>query len=515
MPRVRFERGVRLQTLGGGHAFSGRSEDLSTGGIFVRTPHRLDVATRVRVAFLLPDGTPVDAEATVVWRAATDEARGPGVALQFDDLSDAHRIRLEACVETPPERRRIARLTRAVQGMLAGAYDVPLDLVGGDDLGILGSSLRELGSRMAVLDVGSARFHALTDRINTGRTLDEILTHVYTSFREVLPYDRIGLALLENNGAILRSVWARTSAPRLELPSGYAAAMQGSSLTAVIESGRPRILNDLPAYLDGHPASDATRRIVAEGMRSSLTCPLIVRGRPVGLLFFSSTKALQYEKAHVAAFTRLAGQLATVIERSRLYENLLATKERLEHTNRDLERISREDPLTGVANRREFDDRLDRVWRQATRDQVPVGLLLIDVDGFKSFNDRYGHVAGDECLRRVAGAMAGCLRRPGDLVARYGGEEFAGLLPGTAGEGLLSRARQVREAIRALGIPHVDSEVAGVITASVGAAWAMADRGVDSEHLVKGTDAALYRAKDRGRDRVEMLDLGAGDSESD
>ena len=167
----------------------------------------------------------------------------------------------------------------------------------------------------------------ITEKINAGKVLDEVLDYTYESLREIIPYHRIGFSLLEENNTILRAYWARSRASVVRITKGYSAGMRGSSLERVLETGEPRILNDLASYLSSHPHSDSTRRIVEEGMRSSLTCPLIVSGKPTGFIFFSSLRTGEYRKAHVAIFREIAGQLALALEKSRLYEEVLQANE--------------------------------------------------------------------------------------------------------------------------------------------------------------------------------------------
>lgn len=167
------------------------------------------------------------------------------------------------------------------------------------------------------------------------------------------------------------------------------------------------------------------------------------------------------------------------------------------------------DGLTGVANRRCFDERLETEWRRAARNGSPLALLMLDVDHFKRFNDRYGHQAGDDCLRRVACAIKGGLLRPGDLVARYGGEEFACILPGTDFEGALAVGAGIEHIVRGLQIEHAGSDVAGAVTVSVGVAASLPDGDADPARLLALADAQLYRAKHSGRGRACGAVLGA------
>jgi diguanylate cyclase (GGDEF)-like protein len=160
------------------------------------------------------------------------------------------------------------------------------------------------------------------------------------------------------------------------------------------------------------------------------------------------------------------------------------------------------DGLTGVCNRRYFDERLTIEWGRAVRQGESLSLLLIDVDHFKRFNDHYGHQAGDEALRRVAQALRPCLKRPTDLVARYGGEEFACLLPDTELAGALALARQMGDSVRAAAIEHAFSDIAAVMTISVGACSKPMGVVSGANALVREADAQLYIAKSRGRDQA-------------
>lgn len=192
----------------------------------------------------------------------------------------------------------------------------------------------------------------------------------------------------------------------------------------------------------------------------------------------------------------------------------------------ELRALATRDPLTGVANRRALFSRLDHEWRRATRSGASLSLMMIDVDFFKRYNDHYGHPEGDECLRRVAQAIAGAAARAGDLVARYGGEEFAVLMADTPPERAELVALRVRDEVRALGIPHARSDAADRVTVSIGVADAApfsgrpegppvpspdpAATGAESpaaRELFARADRALYEAKRSGRDRVVRFGL--------
>ncbi|KQT54394.1 hypothetical protein ASG43_01950 [Aureimonas sp. Leaf454] len=175
----------------------------------------------------------------------------------------------------------------------------------------------------------------------------------------------------------------------------------------------------------------------------------------------------------------------------------------LEQANRVLAELATTDGLTGLANRRSFDASLDREIARCRRDGVDLTLLFIDIDRFKLFNDSYGHLAGDECLRRVSKAVRDAMRRPADIAARYGGEEIAVILPGTNAAGASNRANRIVEAVRELAVPHLLSEH-GIVTVSVGTAVLRPSGSLQhaASDLIGEADVALYAAKKAGRDRV-------------
>jgi diguanylate cyclase (GGDEF)-like protein len=178
---------------------------------------------------------------------------------------------------------------------------------------------------------------------------------------------------------------------------------------------------------------------------------------------------------------------------------LMAVTLELREANERLARLSQQDGLTGLANRRRFDLDLMRELGRARRERRPIALLLADVDHFKAFNDTYGHPAGDDCLRRVAGALRSVCRRPVDVAARYGGEEFALILPDSTEEAARSRALEAVRAVAALDIEHRGSDVARLVTLSLGITGCVPDASIVADTLVERADRALYAAKRAGR----------------
>jgi diguanylate cyclase (GGDEF)-like protein len=179
--------------------------------------------------------------------------------------------------------------------------------------------------------------------------------------------------------------------------------------------------------------------------------------------------------------------------------------EQLEEANRKLALISYVDSITEVSNRRSFDEELAMEWRRSTRTRSQLSLLMVDIDGFKLFNDELGHQAGDRCLRAVAAAISECVRRAGDTVARYGGEEFAILLSDTDAPGAVVLAERIRTAVEERHIEH-PGVAHGRLTVSIGVATMRGNESVEPSRLVRAADAALYQAKRDGRNLVRLAE---------
>jgi diguanylate cyclase (GGDEF)-like protein len=195
--------------------------------------------------------------------------------------------------------------------------------------------------------------------------------------------------------------------------------------------------------------------------------------------------------AKIRALQRIESMRSKVLDMSR----------DLAKANRELEKLSRQDGLTGIANRRHFDSYLRAEMRRAAREHQPLALILADVDNFKAFNDCYGHQAGDDCLRQIATALISVGRRPADLPARYGGEEFTMVLPGTTLEGAIDVARSLQLAIESLAIAHARSGISQRITLSQGVVSLVPTAETTPETFVQFADRALYQAKQQGRNR--------------
>jgi class 3 adenylate cyclase len=276
--------------------------------------------------------------------------------------------------------------------------------IGTDEIGTLSRMLEDL-SRLLEIRLKELTFLLqLTHEINEGLLLDEILERAYETLRSVIPCSRLGIALLEDDGRTACSRWVRSDRPEVLLGTGYRAPIRGSSLERIIDSQEPRIINDLEQYLAEHPRSESTRLMVAEGIRSSLTCPLVAMGKPVGFAFFSSRRKDAYRAVHVDMFKLITGHFAVVVDRSSTYQQILQEKERSESL------------LLNVMPAR-IADRL-RSGEQDVAECLPdVGVLFADIAGF---TDSAGALPPES----VVGVLRDIFGRFDHLCDRYGAEKI-------------------------------------------------------------------------------------------
>jgi class 3 adenylate cyclase len=257
-----------------------------------------------------------------------------------------------------------------------------------DDVLMLTGFLQELSS---FLDIRFKELHALLElmqEINMQVMFDEVLAKAYETLRIVFPYNRLGVAMIDADGKIAHSRWAQADYPEKMLSVGYSAPLEGSSLQAIISTGEARIINDLPAYLEAHPQSAATRLIVGEGIRSSLTCPLIATGRLIGFMFFSSRTPNTYKDAHIEIFKLIAGHIAVVMEKGNLYQQILEEKEKSDRL------------LLNVVPAR-IAARL-RAGEQSIVEYFPeINILFADIVAFTEFASRYSPERVVEFLQNI------------------------------------------------------------------------------------------------------------------
>jgi PAS domain S-box-containing protein len=276
--------------------------------------------------------------------AASELVGQPLTILMPESLRAAHTAAFNRYVESG--ERRISWEGVQLLGRHKNEQEIPLEISFGESISggtqFFTGILRDISARKreekrllraAAEKETLEKLAKLTGQVDSGVTLEEVLEQMFEAFEPLLPYDRIGYALVEDGGRTVRSLWVRSKLPGVEISVGYSARLEGSSLQAILASGRPRILNDLEGYLREHPDSENTKLIVAEGMRSSLTCPLIAMGKPVGFLFFSSATPHTYDQAHVELYLRVAEHLSLIIEKSHLYRQVVEAKHEVEVRN--------------------------------------------------------------------------------------------------------------------------------------------------------------------------------------
>lgn len=269
---------------------------------------------------------------------------------------------------------------------------------------------------------------------------------------------------------------------------------------AMLRGDRTQIIGRTPDSLspefqpDGEPSSQSAQEKIKETLRNGSNSFEWLHLRLDGTDFFVEV---------TIASMQLAGKQSLFVSWRDISERKQVEKA-LEESKRALEALSITDGLTGIGNRRRFDEVLNQEYARHARSGANLSLILLDIDHFKAFNDRYGHIAGDNCLRQVGRVLADCASRPADLAARYGGEEFACILPETDHIGAVVIAERIRGCIQALAIPHKGSDTADCITASLGVVTEHCQTEGSAISLISQADELLYLAKSRGRNRVEF-----------
>ncbi len=337
----------------------------------------------------------------------------------------------------------------------------------------------------------------ITQHIHKSLKLEAILQTALLEISRFTHAEKIFIAKVDNGGksqTLLEYVYPNPKlAECCELTRVFEdQVLQSPAKLAQLKAGELLIL-------DREPQNQLCRhnhQSLSRGDSSTVIVPIISEQQLWGILCirqYSQKRIWQIEEINL--LEQISLQLAIAIKQSELYHQL-------EKVNQDLETLAVIDSLTGIANRRKFDEYLASEWLRLSREQAPLSLILCDIDHFKLYNDTYGHQRGDLCLREVAQKIHQTVKRPADLTARYGGEELAIVLPHTNQEGAASLAQQICLQIQALQIPHMASPVDLYITLSLGVAGCIPNHNTSPQDLIAIADRNLYQAKKMGRNRV-------------
>ena len=319
-----------------------------------------------------------------------------------------------------------------------------------------------------------------------GDTLEAVLQAIVDCVARRLPVTIASIILLNDEGThFVQEVWSGRL--DLALPGALPWPVTLGAAGRCVRSGEAQLIADVKGDPDYVPGNGE--------VCSEYIVPIRHRGRLHGVLNLESTRRDFFTADVRTVFDAIANQVAGAIHLARVVREL-------EHANHKLEQLSMSDGLTGIANRRCFDQRLAEEWQRHVREQQPLALLLVDVDCFKALNDARGHLHGDECLRELAALCSGAVRDGEDLVARYGGEELALLLPRCDIDSAMRIGEHLRALVEAKAMAHPDSTVAPHITVSIGISTVRPNEMLSSQALIAASDRALYAAKQLGRNRV-------------
>lgn len=348
----------------------------------------------------------------------------------------------------------------------------------------------QLTHRARLLEMIGEVGRVATDAAELGPLMERVTAYVYERFPLLL-----ASILLTDPAVAEFTQAAHTGTIHPNALSGNQWPVVMGIVGRALRTGEPQLVTDVHADPEYLVVNDAT---VAE-----LVVPIRWRDRLLGVLNLEAATAEVFSPENLTVFRTLADQVAGAIRMASINRELEDANEQLREANQRLERLSQLDGLTGIANRRAFDEALAHEWRRCGRGEAPLALVMIDIDCFKDYNDQFGHQRGDQCLRIVSRALREELHRAGDFVARYGGEEFGVLLPGMETPAAAAFAEKLRARVEALAIPQAPhAPQAAVVTISAGVASLVPQRDSAPGALVEAADRALYRAKREGRNRV-------------
>lgn len=332
-----------------------------------------------------------------------------------------------------------------------------------------------------------------SQEISRSKNLDDILPQVIRTVRTFLEVDRIIIITLhsklagevsyEDHNPNVRSMLAWTLCHTWILKEQFLVHYR---------QGQPLAIDDVHTQPLNHAEASFLDYFQ---ITADLTVPLLENYTLWGLLSAHHSTPKRWQPEEHRLLETLGTQVMTAIQRDQLHDKLT-------QANQKLKRVAYLDGLTQVANRLRFEQFLNQEWRRLMREKAPLAVIMADIDHFKAYNDQYGHQAGDECLRQIAGVLSRAIQRPADMVARYGGEEFIIILPKTDLAGATTVAERIRILVRCQGILHQGSTSDHIVTLSLGVAALQPAPHYSPEDLIQAADQALYQAKAAGRDRV-------------
>lgn len=351
--------------------------------------------------------------------------------------------------------------------------------------------------------------HKISLRLWHSHSLDNMLhTAVYECIH-ALDIDRMGVFLLNTENGLMRGTYGTDIHGKVTNEHWYCAAIHEHfhAKSTLDKKQHITISDDSPIYHDSKQVGTGWNATISlwddDNPIGWIACDNLITGTPLKSYHAELLKLLGVTMSQHLIQRRAQDELKAL--NLSLEQRVADRTAQLEDANRRLNQISREDSLTQVPNRRMLDERLEEEWRRAMRFQTPLSLLIVDIDHFKQYNDRYGHALGDTCLQKVAQALSDVERRAGALLARFGGEEFVFLLPGSDRENALQVANRALEAVRALEISHDSSPVAPIVTVSIGGKTTIPEQSNTQQRLFIDADAALYEAKSAGKNQAFVL----------
>ncbi|MGK2857058.1 MAG: diguanylate cyclase [Thermoanaerobaculia bacterium] len=416
-------------------------------------------------------------------------------------------VRSELCVPVRHRGKVVAALN--IESRRLGAFDGQKALLETSAEQISGAIvnarlIEQVRARAAQLEMIGEISRLALDSGELAELLERVVGYVHEKFR----LTATAILLLDESGERFEIAARAGNASRNE-KIGASFPLMGV-VGRAMRTGVPLLVSDVrndPDYVMLNP------EVVAE-----LVIPFRFREKILGALNLESEDGGVFSDENAAFLQSLASQIAGGIHMARVNRRLADTNrlvaertrevelvnQQLQLANQVLHQLSTHDGLTGVANRRQFDEILLVEWRRAARVEGPIALVMVDIDQFKAFNDTYGHQAGDDALKEVAYALQDSVQRAGEVTSRYGGDEFAIILPGMLIDEAARLAEDLRKAVEMRKIRHASSSVSRYVTLSLGVASLQAARGGSAAELVAAADRALYAAKHAGRNRVKV-----------